>query len=87
MKLNFRPAVVEAANQTHLSESDRQELHLADTRGPLLYWRAMEHIVTHKYQHETGVTLPQGFDWLTVVDWLVAHLPMILSLILTIFAL
>ncbi len=87
MKFNFRLAVVEAANSTHLEPAQRQALHQANTRGDLAMWKRLESRITRRYEREKKVVLPQGFDWMSVLSWLVANIGTIIKLLLIIFAL
>ena len=86
--MNFTQAVQTAAQQAALTTYQRAALvHAAHNANahPLL-WAAAEGITVHRYQRQTGKTIGgPGFDWSTVLQWLIDNLPTIISLLLMIF--
>ena len=88
--MNCREAIVEAfkAQQSTLTPRQRKAAAAAQEPGHPLLWAALEKIIIHRYYLATGQKIGgRGFDWSTILQWLITNLPMLITLILTIFGL
>ena len=88
--MNLREAVLQAMDK-HVTNDEREKHVVAAIKAdpfkrPLL-WKMVESSLKHKLEKSTGHRLPKNFDWLTVVEWLVTHMPVILQLLILVFSL
>lgn len=85
--MTFRTAVLTAAKRTKLSAKTAAKLERLQAEAPVKhkrFWAVAEHVVANKYERQTGKKVK---DWQQILDWLVANLPAILQLLITILPL
>lgn len=83
--MNFRKAILTAALRAKITKKQQAALQDAydnAAKHPFL-WKAMEAVVKRRYYLSTGKVIGAGFDWSTILDWLIANLPMLISLLLS----
>lgn len=90
--MTFREALIQTAlnNPKALNARQRKAFtKLADERKPRFprLWKAMENIVVHRYEQDTGEKLVGAVDWSKLITWLTENLPTILKLIASILVL
>jgi hypothetical protein len=89
--MNFRTAFLAATRQRKdLSPALRAKLDRAAKADPARHkrlWMAMEHIVAHRYERETGQKITANFDWSKLMQWLIDNLPAILKIVASLLAL
>ena len=85
--MNFQQALLAATKQSTVVDSEKQAIEhaVATSADHPLLWATAEHIVRRRYHRDTGTTLPQSFDWSTILPWLIKNLPSIISLLMMLF--
>ena len=83
---NFRETFIEASKLVEHNATVERACSTTEADHPRL-WRALEHVVSHRYERMTGEKIIAGFDWATIKDWLIAHWPQILSALCSIIML
>jgi len=84
--MSFRQAVLEAASRDpKLSRKFTRALEASDTEDRRIFWGVAERVVTRRYRRATGKV--GKIDWQAALDWLIANLPAILKILLSLLVL
>ncbi len=83
--MNFKTMMLTAAGHA-TGRNKNLSSKMAGVKSPFL-WKSLENAVKHRYFEETGIKIGAGFDWSTILEWVIEALPILLKVILIIFAL